>query len=140
MKTAKVMIALTAASLFFAGCTLPRSGVDTSGQFPMEIIQTHSASITSAKVVQEGDSVVVSGTISKTHEFHLPGSIELVACGKDDTLLAEGTPRITGYASKREGEKEALFSERLAIVPLPGTYFRLRYSVPDTAQEKLRCR
>lgn len=140
MNTAKMIMAFTAASLFLAGCALPRSGKDISGQFPMEIISTHPASISSAKLVQEGDSVIVSGTIRKSHEFNLPGSVEILACGRDGKTLAQGKPRITGYTSKRGGVKEARFSERLQIVPTPETYFRLRYNAPASEPEQLRCR
>jgi hypothetical protein len=125
--------------MLFAGCALPRSGEQAGSQFPVEIVPTHPASISVAKVVQKDNAVVVSGTIRKSHEFHLPGKVQIVVCGKDARPLAEAQPQITGYASKRGGTKEALFSARLQVVPPPDAFFRLRYAASGTQEEGLNC-
>jgi hypothetical protein len=139
MKRAIILVAFTAVSVLFAGCALSRSGEQAGTQFPIEIVPSHPASISAAKVVQEGDAVVVSGTIRKSHEFHLPGKVQMVACGKDARPLAEAQPQITGYASKRGGIKEARFSARLQAVPPPDAFFRLRYAAPCAQEEGLSC-
>ncbi len=122
------------------GCALTHSASEAKSPFPIEIVPTSPASIASARVVQEGSDVVISGTVRKFHEFHLPGKVLVVACGQDAVPLAEGQAHITDYASKRGGVKEARFTVPIEMVPPPETTFRLRYESPGAPDEGLNCR
>ena len=127
-------------SIALSGCTLPRSESVANSQFLIEIVPTSPATIASAKVIQEGNAVVVSGKVRNPHEFHLPGKVLVVVCGQDSVSLVETQVRITGYASKRGGVKQARFSTRIEMVPPVGTTFRLRYEAPGSPDNGLSCR
>lgn len=139
MKSAWVVLSATMIMIALSGCALPLPERGANSQFPVEIVLSSPTSIETAKVVQEGHAIVVSGTVRQLHEFHLPGKVLIVACGPDAAPLAEEESRITGYASKRGGVKEARFSVRIAMVPPPGTSFRVRYAAPGPPEESLSC-
>ncbi|MDO9080234.1 MAG: hypothetical protein Q7U44_05485 [Desulfuromonadales bacterium] len=122
-----------------SGCTLPRPESAANSQYLIEIVPTSPATIASAKVIQEGNAVVVSGKVRKPHEFHLPGKVLVVVCGQNAVPLVETHARISGYASKRGGAKEARFSARIEMAPPAKTTFRLRYEAPGLPDNALSC-
>ena len=139
MKRTYALLAVTMIATALSGCTLPRPESATNSQFLVDIVPTSPATISSAKVIQEGNAVVVSGKVRKPHEFHLPGKVLVVVCGQDSESLVETQARITGYASKRGGVKEARFSARIEMAPPAKTTFRLRYEAPGLPDNTLSC-
>jgi hypothetical protein len=122
------------------GCAVPRLDKTTvESSVPVNIIPTQVATVSEARAVQTGADLFVSGTIKKYHEFLLPGHVDVVICDLQGTVVAMETPRLTGYASKKGGVKEARFSALVRLTPPPGATARVKYHAPSSGEDHLNC-
>jgi len=135
-KSCLVLLALAMAWIPAGGATAhPEKAVAES--IDLEIIPTRVASVSEARVVQKGADLIVSGTVRKFHEFFLPGHVDIVICDPQGTVIAQETPRLTGYASNKGGVKEGRFSAELKLVPPPGAKVCVKYHAPASGEEHL---
>ncbi len=119
--------ALSVAILFLWGCAAPRHNLSETGEIFLQIVPTRPASVSQAKVYREVGSLVITGKVAKPHKFYLPGTVHIAVYDPGGVLLAKADPKITGYASRRGGAKEARFFARLDQVPPKGSTVRLEY-------------
>lgn len=134
-----IAIFALAASLFMIVFATSSEAGKTQPSIAIEIVKTNVASVSEAKVVQDVDSLVVSGKVWKMHKFFLAGHVDIVICDKNGKKLVMGTPRIKGYASKRGGEKVARFSERFNMSIPDDSKVKLRYHTPASEGSHLSC-
>lgn len=120
------------------GCTAARLDKNESS-VPVNIIPTQVAKVSEARAVQRGTDLVISGRVKKYHEFFLPGHVDVVICDLQGTVVAMETPRLTGYASKKGGVKEARFSAQVRLTPPPGATVRVKYHAPSSGEDHLNC-
>jgi hypothetical protein len=129
----------------FAIAWIPAAGAAAPPERPaaealrLRIIPTRVASVAEAGVAQRGEDLIVAGKVRKFHPFFLPGHVDIILCNGQGTLLASGTAKLTGHASKRGGVREGRFSATFRLVSPPGARVYVRYHPPGSREAHLDC-
>lgn len=140
MKSSKWIIgSILLATLGLGGCAIPSTYKGDEISVILDIVPTEGASVSEARVVQRGEELVISGKVKKYHEFFLPGHVDIVVCDTQGTAIAQETPRLTGYASKRGGVKEGRFSARLRLTPPAGSVVHVKHHAPASGEPHSAC-
>lgn len=139
MKVQKWTVGFALLATALGGCTLPRPDKAGESSVSLDIVPTAVASVSEARAVHKGEELTVSGKVKKYHKFFLPGHVDIVVCDAQGNMMAEATPRLTGYASKRGGVKEGRFSTQMRLTPSPGSTVRVKYHAPSSREKHLEC-
>lgn len=139
MKISKSSLWLALLATVLGGCALSRPGMTVENSVALDIVPTAVASVSEARAVQNGEDLIISGKVKKYHRFLLPGHVDIVVCDPQGAVIAQETPRLTGYASKRGGVKEGRFSARLRLTPPEGSAVHVKYHAPSSGEKHFEC-
>lgn len=137
----RVLMGLTVILLVVTGCATFNIPTTDRPDIRVERLPSPSQSVTDVRVYQQEEELVVTGKVTSSNPFYLPGHVDLVLCAPDEVAIDRAQPRIFSYDSKRGGVKTANFTARLLQLPPAGSTIRLQYHAPPFEQDAgLDCR
>jgi hypothetical protein len=138
--TFRVLADLTVVLLLVTGCATFNIPTTDRPDIRVERLPSHSQSVTDVRVYQQEEELVVSGKVTSSNPFYLPGHVDIVLCPPDGVAIDRAQPRIFSHDSKRGGVKTANFTARLPQLPPAGSTIRLKYHAPPFEQDdSLNC-
>lgn len=128
------ILAMLTILLFINGCSAIYRPQTERLDIQVERLPAQNQKITDVWCYQEEGDLAVSGHVTSSQPFYLPGHVDIVLCSPDGSTLGQAQAPVSDHSSKRGGVKTARFQTEMPQNPPAGSKIRLNYHTPPFAE------